>query len=100
MRLKKGAIRGRTIKLVLMQVGLAHNLEVAVFKVCILHVNLINIRVSLVRLFMWYFRLLMEICRIIVIILARVVASLREGHLLGFLAEVVILGQLDLLVIV
>lgn len=90
-------IRVPIIKVVLVGVRAAYALETIVLRVGNLHINLISPRVSLVSPFIPYFILLMEASLVSVTLLARVVVSLREVHLMGILAEVVTLGQPNLL---
>lgn len=73
---KAAAIRGHTIRVVLVRVIASHGLEAVVPRVGSLYVNLISIRVNLVALFLLLFRLSMEDSLVIVIFLARVVVCL------------------------
>lgn len=79
---------------------MAHDLGAEVLMVGTLHVYLIIIWVSLVSLFIWHFSLLIGVSPATGIILAKVVISLQERHVLDFLGEVAILSYLILIDIV
>lgn len=65
-------IRGLDIKKVLVNVIVVPDSELAILRVDTLHISRINLRVSLVHPFRQCFRLLMEVCLVLVITLVRV----------------------------
>lgn len=96
-RPKGVVIRNHIIRVILIGAEVAHGSEVETLRLGTLHVSLIYIRVSLVSPFMSHYILLIEVSLVAVVILARVVVSLQERYILGFLFEVAISSQLNLL---
>lgn len=70
----------------------SYNSKVEVLRVGTLYVNLIRTSTILVGLFMLQYRLQMEVSQTIVITSVRVMVSIWESHIFGFLADVDILG--------
>lgn len=76
LRPKEVALRGHSIRAVLMRVVVGQDLQVMVYRVGTLYSNHISLRFSLVDSFRLHSRLLMEVSQVSVIILTRVVVSL------------------------
>lgn len=77
-----------------------HNSMKEVLRVGTSHACCINIKFSLVGLFILHIRLLMVVIPLIVVILDKVAVSVLVIHILVFLAKIAIMGKLDLLDIV
>lgn len=88
----KGVDIGGTISGYFRRSYSGHNSNIVVLKVGNLYVSHISTRVNLVDPFMACFRSPIEVNRVIVIILDRVVDSFQGVHLLSILVVVVILG--------